>query len=89
MFREFLLDELVKSIDAGARATFPPVLAPLASPRVTTFLAKLQPPADADDRLTIENARKLVALLRNDDADLAAVAPSRTSASVLSASAAL
>merc|ERR1712216_607712 len=58
---------------------------PLASPRVTTFLAKLQPPADDDDRAAIENARKLVAfLLRNDDnVDLSSVAPSRTSASVL------
>ena len=34
--------------------------------------------------MAIENARKLVAfLLRNDDADLTTVAPSRTSASVL------
>ena len=84
VFREFLLDELVKSIDAGARATLPIPRPPLASPRVTTFLAKLQPPADDDDRAAIENARKLVAfLLRNDDGDLSSVAPSRTSASVL------
>jgi aarF domain-containing kinase len=84
VFREFLLDELVKSIDAGARATLTIPRPPLASPRVTTFLAKLQPPADDDDRAAIENARKLVAfLLRNDDADLTTVAPSRTSASVL------
>merc|ERR1711968_41523 len=85
VFREFLLDELVKSIDAGARATLTIPRPPLASPRVTTFLAKLQPTADDDDRAAIENARKLVAfLLRNDDnADLSSVAPSRTSASVL------
>jgi len=85
VFREFLLDELVKSIDAGARATLTIPRPPLASPRVTTFLAKLQPPADDDDRAAIENARKLVAfLLRNDDnVDLSSVAPSRTSASVL------
>ena len=61
VFREFLLDELVKSIDAGARATLPIPRPTLASPRVTTFLAKLQPPADDDDRAAIENARKLVA----------------------------
>ena len=49
------------------RATLPIPRPPLAS-RVTTFLAKLQPPADDDDRAAIENARKLVAfLLRNDD----------------------
>ena len=75
VFREFLLDELVKSIDAGARATLTIPRPPLASPRVTTFLAKLQPPADDDDRAAIENARKLVAfLLRNDDnADLSSL----------------
>ena len=73
---EFLLDELVKSIDRGARGRPLPIpRPPLASPRVTTFLAKLQPPADDDDRAAIENARKLVAfLLRNDDGDLSSVA---------------
>jgi len=84
VFREFLLDELVKSIDAGARDTFAIPNIPLASPRVTTFLAKLQPAVDGDDRASIENARKLVAfLLQNNDGDLTSVAPARTSANVL------
>ncbi|KAH8048978.1 hypothetical protein JL722_12214 [Aureococcus anophagefferens] len=50
VFREFLLEELAASIDAGARTVAPRLpRVPLASPRVNAALAKLNPKLDADD----------------------------------------
>jgi aarF domain-containing kinase len=88
VFREFLLDELAASIDAGARSAIPTPSIPLASPRVMSALNKLRPGLTDDDRQSIENARKLADFLLRRDAyagnsDLSSVAPSGASARVI------
>jgi len=85
VFRDFLLDELAASIDAGARSAVPlPRVRALETPRVRSFLAKLSPELDDDDRTSIENARKLLDfLLQRDNGDLAALAPREASGRVV------
>ena len=92
VFREFLLEELAASIDAGARTVAPRLpRVPLASPRVNAALAKLNPKLDADDETSLENARKLLDFLlrRGDATDLTALAPRSASANVVRQLAAL
>lgn len=67
LFREFVSDEVVASVDAAARAvaTDPRVRAtrPAFGARVDRALAKLAPPLDDDDRKSLENIQILYSFL--------------------------
>ena len=66
---------------------------PLVTPRVNSFLATLNPELDADDRASLDNAKKLGDFLLKRNAngngatDLTALAPRAASASVATATA--
>ncbi|KAJ1449624.1 ABC1 family-domain-containing protein [Pelagophyceae sp. CCMP2097] len=91
LFREFLSDELVASLDAAARSTLlsRPLRFPLPTPRVDAFLAKLAPALDADDLKSLDNSKKLVDFLLNADkgdaAKLAGLGGSATARAQLAA----
>lgn len=92
LFRDFLLDELVASLDASARAIASNALrdnqlARLLKPpsRVDAFLNRLSPPLDADDTAALDNARKLYEFLiagrsSSSPEQLAGLAPAGSSA---------
>uniref|UniRef100_A0A7S3K780 Protein kinase domain-containing protein n=1 Tax=Aureoumbra lagunensis TaxID=44058 RepID=A0A7S3K780_9STRA len=52
LFRDFLLDEVVASLDAAARSAY----RPSGNSRVDEFLRKLAPELDDDDRTSLSNA---------------------------------
>jgi aarF domain-containing kinase len=74
-FRDFLLDEAVKSVDALSRSQFRALLAalgmqevsiPILLPGIAPRLMKVAPPLDENDEIAVKNITKIVGFFAGD-----------------------